>query len=127
MNTYRRLLTVILITLSCLFAIQPAGAANAQAADDDGCSNIGPTLFNLGLGTTSTSAVAASVPACYSLESASTGGSGSLATVRVPIEGSLMVVDDTPAFVIAAANNAAAGSDDQDLLSGRPDQIGPTI
>jgi hypothetical protein len=84
-------------------------------------------MFNLGLGTVSTSAVAASVPACYSLEAASTDGAGSAATARVPIEGSLMVTDDTPAFVIAADFNAAAGTDGQDQLPGRPDQIGPTI
>ena len=41
MNTYQRLLAAILIALSCLFAIQPAGAVNAQEnASGDGLCGI---------------------------------------------------------------------------------------
>lgn len=61
MNIQRRILLAIMITLSCLFAIQPAGAVNAQVpgSDDLLCSDIGPTpdrlaLINLGFATTAT-------------------------------------------------------------------------
>lgn len=129
MNSFRRLLSVILITLSCLFAIQPAGALNSHSTGsvDGGCTNVGPTVFSLGLGTASASTVVASIPACLSSDAGSTGDQAAAKAVRVPIEGSLMVSDEPPAFVIAAEYRSAAGSSDPVQRQSRPDQIGPTI
>ena len=110
MNISRRVLTALLITLSCLFAILPAGAEHAFDPPSGGnsCQNIGPTVFNLGLGMVSGSDVMLNVPPCHESGGETTSGSNAKpATVRVPIEGSIIAMNEEPVSALNADSGLA--------------------
>lgn len=91
---------------------------------DEVCTNIGPMVFNLGLGSASSSTVMASVSACHGLEVASSGGTVESVEVQGPgIEGSIAAMDEPPAYIIYAEHAAAVSADmsDSEITIG-PDQ-----
>ena len=114
MNISRRLVTALLITLSCLFAIPPAGAEHAfdHPSGDNSCKTIGPTVFHLGLGIVSRSDAMLNAPPCHESEAKTNSGSNAApGTVRVIIEGSIIAMNEEPVSAMNADSDLADSGD----------------
>lgn len=87
---------------ACLLS-QPG---NTVAASKDVCATVGPTVFNLGLGSGPSRVAALNAPACVNAQAETSGQSNA----------SKPVDDDT-----------GATSQPPDIVRGKPSNIGPTI